>query len=35
MKEEVLERKADGNGDLTKGHKGLEFGRYFTREGIA
>ncbi len=35
MKEEVLERKADGNGDLTKGHKGLEFGRYFTREGIS
>src|SRR3989441_7117592 len=35
MKEEVLERKADGNGDVTKGHKGLEFGRYFTREGIS
>src|SRR5213593_532885 len=35
MKEEVLERKADGNGDLTKGHKGLEFCRYFTREGIS
>src|SRR5437667_10526304 len=35
MKEEVLERKADGNGDLTKGHKGLEFGRYFTREGMS
>ena len=35
MKEEVLGRKADGNGDLTKGHKGLEFGRYFTREGIS
>src|SRR5256712_4581455 len=35
MKEEVLERKADENGDLTKGNKGLEFGRYFTREGIS
>src|SRR6266704_1745511 len=35
MKEEALERKDDGNGDLTKGHKGLEFGRYFTREGIS
>src|SRR5215831_5889497 len=35
MKEEVLERKADGNGDLTKGLKGLEFRRYFTREGIS
>ena len=35
MKEEVLEQKAGGNGDLTKGHKGLEFGRYFTREGIS
>src|SRR5438094_8519579 len=35
MKEEVLERKADGNGDLTKAHKGLEFRRYFTREGIS
>jgi ribonucleoside-diphosphate reductase alpha chain len=35
MKEEVLEQKAGGNGDLTKGHKGLEFSRYFTREGIS
>src|SRR6058998_288311 len=35
MKEEVLERKADGNGDLTKARKGLEFRRYFTREGIS
>src|SRR5881409_3831341 len=35
MKEEVLEQKAGGNGDLTKGPKGLEFGRYFTREGIS
>ena len=34
MKEEVLERKADGNGVLTKAKKGLEFRRYFTREGI-
>src|SRR3989454_614425 len=35
MKEEVLERKADGNGDLTKTQRGLEFRRYFTREGIS
>src|SRR6188508_1112078 len=35
MKEEVLERKADGNGNLTKAKKGLEFRRYFTREGIS
>src|SRR5437016_4501641 len=32
MKEEVLERKADGNGSLTKTQKGLEFRRCFTRE---
>jgi ribonucleoside-diphosphate reductase alpha chain len=35
MKEEVLERKADGNGTRTAGKKGLEFRRYFTREGIS
>src|SRR5947208_11495303 len=35
MKEEVLEQKAGGNGDLTKGRKGLEFRRYFTGEGIS
>src|SRR5690349_12717804 len=35
MKEEVLDRKADGNGNLTKSQKGLEFRRYFTREGIS
>src|SRR5438552_16790687 len=35
MKEEVLERKADGNGNLNKAKKGLEFRRYFSREGIS
>src|SRR5437667_6696330 len=35
MKEEVLERKADGNGDLGESKKGLEFRRYFTREDIS
>ncbi len=35
MKEEVLERKADGNGSLTKTQKGLEFRRCFTREGTS
>src|SRR4029453_1229789 len=35
MKEEVLERKADGNGSRPAGKKGLEFRRYFTREGIS
>src|SRR5437016_1465901 len=35
MKEEVLERKADGNGAGSKTQKGLEFRRYFTREGIS
>src|SRR5216117_3158954 len=35
MKEEILDRKADGNGDLTTARKGLEFRRYFTREGIS
>src|SRR5436190_13256311 len=36
MKEEVLEGKAEGNGDLsTNAQKGLEFRRYFTREGIS
>src|SRR5262245_31576155 len=35
MKEEVLERKADGNGSRTTGKKGLEFKRYYTKEGVA
>src|SRR5213594_4579943 len=35
MKEEVLERKVEENGSLTKAQKGLEFRRYFTREGIS
>jgi len=35
MKEEVLERKADGNGSLTNTQKGLEFRRCFTREGTS
>src|SRR6266850_1156761 len=35
MKEEVLETKTDGNETLTKAPKGLEFRRYFTREGIS
>jgi ribonucleoside-diphosphate reductase alpha chain len=35
MKEEVLERKADGTGIVAKAKKGLEFRRYFTREGIS
>jgi ribonucleoside-diphosphate reductase alpha chain len=35
MKEELLETRADGNGALTKTQKGLEFRRYFTREGIS
>src|ERR1043166_7417188 len=33
MKEEVLERKAGGNGHLAK-RKGVEFERYFTKEGM-
>src|SRR5262245_56742204 len=35
MKEEVLAKTADGNGSLPKASKGLEFRRYFTREGIS
>jgi ribonucleoside-diphosphate reductase alpha chain len=35
MKEEVLDRKADGNGALADTRKGLEFRRYFTREGLS
>jgi ribonucleoside-diphosphate reductase alpha chain len=35
MKEEILETKAEGNGTLTKAQKGLEFRRYFTREGVS
>jgi len=35
MKEDVLERRAEGNEELNKAQKGLEFRRYFTREGIS
>ena len=35
MKEEILETKAEGNGTLTKTQKGVEFRRYFTREGVS
>ena len=35
MKEEVLETKAEGNSSLVRPQKGLEFHRYFTREGIS
>src|SRR2546426_3359797 len=35
MKEEVLERTANGDENQTKTQKGLEFRRYFTREGIS
>src|SRR5215472_4317290 len=35
MKEEVLERAVEGSGSLPKNQKGLEFRRYFTREGIS
>src|SRR6516225_3023911 len=35
MKEEVLERAVVGSGSLPKNQKGLEFRRYFTREGIS
>ena len=35
MKEEVLERKAGGTGSPAKTQTGLEFRRYFTREGIS
>jgi ribonucleoside-diphosphate reductase alpha chain len=35
MKEDVLDIKAVENGSLKKAHKGLEFRRYFTREGIS
>jgi len=35
MKEEILEIKADGNGHPAPAKKGLEFRRYFTREGIS
>src|SRR6267154_1435175 len=35
MKEEVLERKTGGNGHMTKAGKGLEFRRYYTREGLS
>src|SRR5438093_4534934 len=35
MKEEVLERKTGGTGSPAKTQTGLEFRRYFTREGIS
>jgi ribonucleoside-diphosphate reductase alpha chain len=37
MKEEVLDRTADGNAHLSTAHtqKGVEFRRHFTREGIS
>src|SRR5215470_5050788 len=35
MKEEILAGKADGNGAGARLQKGLEFRRYFTREGIS
>src|SRR5260370_15940818 len=35
MKEEILERKADGDGGGTQTQKGLESRRYFTSEGIS
>jgi ribonucleoside-diphosphate reductase alpha chain len=35
MKEEVLDRSGAGTGTATKMQKGLEFRRYFTREGIS
>jgi len=35
MKEEVLERKAEENGRVMKGRKGLTFPRYFTEEGVS
>src|SRR5215470_13123758 len=34
MKEEILAGKADGNGAGARLQKGLEFRRYFTKEGI-
>src|SRR5262249_55668208 len=35
MKEEVLKTKADGNGTQAATRKGLEFRRFFSREGIS
>jgi len=35
MKEEVLERGAEGNGHKARPGKGLEFRRYYTREGLS
>src|SRR5262245_11079155 len=35
MKEEILDIKAGENGSPTPTRKGLEFRRYFTREGIS
>jgi ribonucleoside-diphosphate reductase alpha chain len=35
MKEDILETKVEANGMPTKTQKGLEFRRYFTREGVS
>src|SRR6516162_2860796 len=35
MKEDILDLKAGENGSLKTAHKGLEFRRYFTRDGIS
>ena len=35
MKEDILDIRADGDGSQVKVQKGLEFRRYFTREGIS
>jgi ribonucleoside-diphosphate reductase alpha chain len=35
MREEILERKAEGNGHLASAQTGLEFRRYFTKEGVS
>src|SRR6516162_4912657 len=35
MKEDILDLKAGENGSLKTAHKGLEFRRYFTREGVS
>ena len=34
MKEEILERRAGGNGQMKPG-KGVEFRRYYTKEGLS
>ena len=35
MKEEVLETKAGSTGHVTETRRGLEFRRYFTRDGVS